>query len=195
LLFYLHWAVVLGFHRLVTFFYVGTAFRARCASFGKGVFVNRMPFVVGHTKIHVGNGVNFFGKVDIFSGRMYDEPTLIIKDRVDVGHMVQFVVNREIVIEEDVNIAFGARFMDSDAHPRDMQDRIADLPPKPEEIRPVRVCRGAWIGQNAFIMKGVTVGEGAIIGSGSVVVTDIPPHTVAMGNPARVVVKAQGAAR
>jgi acetyltransferase-like isoleucine patch superfamily enzyme len=149
-----------------------------------------MPFVVGHTKIHVGNGVNFFGKVDIFSGRMFDEPTLIIRDRVDVGHMVQFVVNREIVIEEDVNIAFGARFMDSDAHPRDMQDRIADMPPKPEEIRPVRVCRGAWIGQNAFIMKGVTVGEGAIIGSGSVVVTDIPPHTVAMGNPARVVVKA-----
>jgi acetyltransferase-like isoleucine patch superfamily enzyme len=38
-------------------------------------------------------------------------------------------------------------------------------------------------------MKGVTVGEGAIIGVNSVVVNDIPPYCVAMGNPARVVVK------
>ena len=38
-------------------------------------------------------------------------------------------------------------------------------------------------------MKGVTIGEGAIIGVNSVVVNDIPPYCVAMGNPARVVVK------
>jgi acetyltransferase-like isoleucine patch superfamily enzyme len=79
--------------------------------------------------------------------------------------------------------------MDTDAHPRDMAARIADLPPGEEEVKPVRICRGAWIGQNAAILKGVTVGEGAIIGINSVVVTDVPPHTVAMGNPARVVVK------
>jgi acetyltransferase-like isoleucine patch superfamily enzyme len=79
--------------------------------------------------------------------------------------------------------------MDSDAHPRDAADRIADLPPKPEEIKPVRICRYAWIGQNAFILKGVTVGEGAVVGVNSVVVTDVPPYSVVMGNPARVVVK------
>jgi len=38
-------------------------------------------------------------------------------------------------------------------------------------------------------MKGVTVGEGAIIGVNSVVYTDVPPHTVAMGNPARVIAR------
>jgi acetyltransferase-like isoleucine patch superfamily enzyme len=98
-------------------------------------------------------------------------------------------VNKEILIEDDVNVASGVRFMDSDAHPRDTMQRIADLPPAPEEIKPVRICRYAWIGQNSFILKGVTVGEGAIIGVNSVVVTDIPPYSVAMGNPARVVVK------
>ena len=79
--------------------------------------------------------------------------------------------------------------MDSDAHPRDTAERIADRPPHPDEIKPVRICRHAWIGQNSFILKGVTIGEGAIVGVNSVVVTDIPPYTVAMGNPARVVVK------
>jgi len=166
-------------------------FRGRCVCVGKRFRLTRMPYVVGHAKIYIGDNVNFFGKVDIFSGRMLDEPRLILKDRVDIGHNVLFVVNREIVIEEDVNVATGVRFMDSDSHPRDMAARIADLPPQLEEIKPVRICRGAWIGHNAFILKGVTVGEGAIIGVNSVVVTDIPPYTVAMGNPARVVVKAQ----
>jgi acetyltransferase-like isoleucine patch superfamily enzyme len=102
---------------------------------------------------------------------------------------VLFVVNKQIEIEDEVNVASGVRFMDTDAHPRDVTERIADLPPRPEEIKPVRICKNAWIGQNSFILKGVTIGEGAIIGVNSVVVTDIPPYSVAMGNPARVVVK------
>jgi acetyltransferase-like isoleucine patch superfamily enzyme len=127
--------------------------------------------------------------VDIFGGRLFDEPKLIIQDRADVGPGCVFVVNREIVIEEDVNIASNVVFMDSDAHPRDTAARIADLPPSLEEVRPVRVCKYSWIGQRSFILKGVTVGEGAVVGANSVVVSDVPPYTVVMGNPARVVVK------
>ena len=189
LLFYFHQAVWRGVYWAAGYFYIGPVFRSRCASVGRRFHISRMPFVVGHAKIHIGDNVNFFGKVDIFSGRMFDEPKLIIKDRVDIGHNVIFVVNKEIVIEEDVNVAGGVRFMDSDAHPRDAGERIADLPPRLEEIKPVRICRRAWIGQNSFILKGVTIGEGAIVGVNSVVVTDIPPYSVAMGNPARVVVK------
>jgi acetyltransferase-like isoleucine patch superfamily enzyme len=182
-------AIANVFRWALTYFYRAPLFRGRCETFGKRVRVTRMPFVVGHTKIYVGDDVNFFGKMDVFSGRIFDEPRLILHNRVDIGHNVVFVVNKEIVIEDDVNVASGVRFMDSDAHPRDAADRIADLPPKPEEIKPVRICKNAWIGQNAFILKGVTVGEGAVVGVNSVVVTDIPPYSVAMGNPARVVVK------
>jgi acetyltransferase-like isoleucine patch superfamily enzyme len=164
-------------------------FRARCASVGKRFRLFRLPYVMSHAEIRIGDDVNFFGKVDIMSGRIFDNPRLIIHDRVDIGHNVGFVVNKEIVIEDDVNVASGVRFMDSDAHPKDTQDRIADLPPKPEEIKPVRICKNAWIGQNVFILKGVTVGEGAIIGVNSVVITDIPAYSVAIGNPARVVAK------
>jgi acetyltransferase-like isoleucine patch superfamily enzyme len=183
-------AVALGW--MVSYFYLEPLFRGRCASVGKRFHMSRLPFVAGHIQIHIGDDVNFFGKVDIFSGRIFDEPKLILKDRVDIGHNVIFVVNKEIVIEEDVNVASGVRFMDTDAHPRDTAERIADGPPRPEEIKPVRVCRYAWIGHNSFILKGVTVGEGAIIGVNSVVVTDIPPYSVAMGNPARVVIKSAG---
>jgi len=181
---------IAGFFRwALSYFIREPLFRARCVSVGKRFRLFRLPYVVSHAEIHIGDDVNFFGKVDIFSGRIFDNPQLILGNRVDIGHNVGFVVNKEIIIEDDVNVASGVRFMDSDAHPKDTQARIADLPPTPEEIKPVRICKNAWIGQNVFILKGVTVGEGAIIGVNSVVITDIPPYSVAMGNPARVVAK------
>lgn len=46
-----------------------------------------------------------------------------------------------------------------------------------------------WIGQNAVILPGVKIGDGAIIGAYTVVAKDIPPYSIAVGNPARVVKK------
>ena len=40
---------------------------------------------------------------------------------------------------------------------------------------------------SSIVMPGITIGEGAIIGAGSVVTKDIPPYTIAIGNPAQVV--------
>lgn len=47
--------------------------------------------------------------------------------------------------------------------------------------------RGCWIGANAIILPGVTVGENAVVGAGSVVTRDVGPATVHAGNPARFV--------
>ena len=46
---------------------------------------------------------------------------------------------------------------------------------------------GVWIGNNVLIMPGVKIGKKAIIGAGSVVTRDVPPYTIAVGNPARVI--------
>jgi len=53
--------------------------------------------------------------------------------------------------------------------------------------RPVVVEQDCWIGQNVVIVKGVRVGHHSVIGANSVVTRDIPPYSVAVGNPARVV--------
>jgi acetyltransferase-like isoleucine patch superfamily enzyme len=55
------------------------------------------------------------------------------------------------------------------------------------EIAPVVIGDNVWIGHDATILKGVTVGENAIIGTGSIVTRDVPPNTMVAGNPARVV--------
>lgn len=44
-----------------------------------------------------------------------------------------------------------------------------------------------WIGHDVTIKKGVTIGDGAVVGSHSVVTTDIPPATLAVGSPAEVI--------
>ena len=46
-----------------------------------------------------------------------------------------------------------------------------------------------WIGDNAFIKSGVTIGCGAIIGASSVVVKDVPPYSIVAGNPAKLIRK------
>jgi len=77
---------------------------------------------------------------------------------------------------------------------------VAHLTPTPflrkliggTEFKKVRVARGAYIGVNAIILPGVTVGEGCIVGAGSVVTRDVPPYSVAVGNPARVIRKVTG---
>lgn len=54
-------------------------------------------------------------------------------------------------------------------------------------VAPIIIHKNAWIALNVTLMPGVEVGEGAIVSAGSIVSKDIPPFTVAQGNPARVI--------
>lgn len=56
-----------------------------------------------------------------------------------------------------------------------------------EQFRPVVLKSGCWIGANATVLAGVTIGENAVVGAGSVVTTDVQARTVVAGNPARVI--------
>ena len=51
----------------------------------------------------------------------------------------------------------------------------------------VRIEDSVWIGMNAQILPGVTIGRGAIVGMGSVVTRDVPPYAIVGGNPAKVI--------
>jgi acetyltransferase-like isoleucine patch superfamily enzyme len=52
---------------------------------------------------------------------------------------------------------------------------------------PVRIEDDCWIGEKATILRGVTVGRGSVVGSQTVVTRDVPPMSVVVGNPGRVV--------
>jgi len=117
---------------------------------------------------------------------------LVCNDRCEFGWNVKLTVNKEIVVEEGARISYDCRISDSDGHPRQIDLRMAGLPPDPKDSRPVRICRGAWIGNGSHIMKGVTIGEGAVIGANSVVISDVPAFALALGNPAQVLIRGFG---
>jgi len=52
---------------------------------------------------------------------------------------------------------------------------------------PVIIENDVWIGFNSIIFQGVTIGEGAIVGAQSLVVHDVPPYSIVMGNPAMII--------
>ncbi len=63
--------------------------------------------------------------------------------------------------------------------------KMQDLPIKGNTV----IGNDVWIGQNAVILPGVTIGDGAIIGANSVVGSDIAPYTIVAGNPAKAIRK------
>lgn len=58
-----------------------------------------------------------------------------------------------------------------------------ELPLKGDTV----IGNDVWIGQNVTIMPGVHIGDGAIIGTNATVASDIPPFSIAVGNPAKVI--------
>ncbi len=183
-----HWSVARAYRRFCVLLYAEPLFRGRCDRVGERLFLWVLPDIRGHAHIEIGDDVSISGKIGVDSGRTYEHPKLVIGNKVTIGSNVGFVVNQEVVIEDGARIASDCSIRDSDSHPMDFRHRLAGAPAFASEIKPVRVCRNAWIGAGSTICKGVTVGEGAIIGSRSVVMTDVPPYARAVGNPARVLV-------
>ena len=160
--------------------------RARCARVGARVHLTNAPYVRGHARITVGDDC-FFSSFSVDSGRFRDSPELRIGSRCHVGYDTLFSVNERITIGDGVGISQRVALQDSDGHPADPGRRRRGDSLRPEDLAPVTIHEYAWIGRDAHILKGVTIGAGAIVASGSVVATDVPDGAVAMGVPARVI--------
>lgn len=105
-------------------------------------------------------------------------------DRSWVGPHCLVYGNGGVTIGSDVLIA-GHTSINTVSH---VADRT-DLPINHQGLRsdPVVIEDDVWIGLNCTILQGVTIGTGSIIGAGAVVTGDIPPGSIAVGAPARVI--------
>ena len=86
-----------------------------------------------------------------------------------------------VVIEDGASISGNDYFL---AHAKPLKYHTACAE---SFVAPIIVHKHAWIAINVTVLPGVEIGEGAIVSAGSVVSKDIPPFTVAKGNPAKVV--------
>ena len=88
-----------------------------------------------------------------------------------------------ITVGRNSLIAAGVNILDSNGHPLYSADRTTgrDTP------SPILIGDNVWIGLNAIILKGTTIGDNSVVSAGSVVQGDFPPNSLIEGNPAKVV--------
>lgn len=110
-------------------------------------------------------------------------PSLVeIGDEVTVNRGVEFYPDylgkHKIIIGSDVKIAPNVKFY---AAGHDLSDLHKEIGGE------IKVGNHVWIGANAIILAGVHIGDDCVIGAGSIVTRNIPPATVAVGIPAKVI--------
>jgi acetyltransferase-like isoleucine patch superfamily enzyme len=127
------------------------------------------------------NGRCTIGDFTLLNGAL-----LMAEDKIDIGS--------HCLVSWNVGIA------DSDFHPLEPAQRLVDAqalapffkdrPSRPKlESAAVKICDNVWIGMNAVILKGVTIGENSVVAAGSVVTKSVAPNAVVAGTPAVVVKK------
>ncbi|EHO49476.1 serine O-acetyltransferase EpsC [Lentilactobacillus kisonensis] len=99
-------------------------------------------------------------------------PEATIGKRVFIDHGIGVVIGSTAVVEDDVTILHGVT----------LGARKSVAGPRHPHVE-----RGAFIGANAQILGNITIGAFSKIGAGAIVLTDVPPKTTAVGNPARIV--------
>lgn len=121
-----------------------------------------------------------------------------IGNNVTVNTGCTFVDCNKITIGNNVLIAPNVQIYTA-THPIDLNERLTPVETAEgtDYIRhtfalPVTVEDGCWIGGGVIILPGITIGKGSVIGAGSVVARDIPPNSLAAGNPCRVIRKING---
>jgi acetyltransferase-like isoleucine patch superfamily enzyme len=144
-------------------------------------------------------GIRYARGAHSYLGTMFDVGPA---GRVTLGehalvHGVRIVCDDRVEIGDHAMLSWNVVLMDTYRMPHDPAARrallgrlavSASLPrqlPAAADARPVVIGPNTWIGFDACVMPGVTVGRGAVVGAKSVVFDDVPEYTVVAGNPAR----------
>lgn len=141
-------------------------YKKRFASFGNNIKFSPYDSIFTYENIYLGNNVSIGYHADFVATRS----KIIIGDHVLFGPHVS-------IRGGDHRVDIIGRYIDS----------ITDTEKLPENDLNVIFEGDNWIGMNTTILKGVTIGKGSIIGAGSVVTKNIPPYSIAVGVPAKVI--------
>lgn len=156
---------------------------ARLLVKGKLLIKNQGVITIGaNSVLHSGRKANVLGEAMCFE--IYPGASLQIGNGVNMSN-VKIRCEKEITIDNDVMLGGGVTLLDSNCHSLDFKERMFIKNGEIIISAPIHIKRGAFIGTNALILKGVTIGEESIVAAGSVVTKDIPDGEIWGGNPAK----------
>lgn len=133
--------------------------------------------------VSIGNNTFIAHSAWLMGNGRRENVTLLIGDKVQIGHFAHIVAKYSVTIENSVLLADKVYVSDCGHIFQDIGVPIIDQGVK--HIGNVVIGEGSWIGENVCIM-GVKVGKHCVIGANSVVNKDIPDFSIAVGSPAKV---------
>jgi acetyltransferase-like isoleucine patch superfamily enzyme len=167
-------------------FWIEPVLRSVCVSVGRGLRVERLPYMRGDGSLALGDRVNLSGRSCFyFMSGMPAEPEIAIGSDTFVGNGCTFSSAQSIRVGSHCLISAGVRIHDNDGHPLDSDRRRRGERIVPAEVAAVNIGNNVWIGAEAVVLKGVRIGDNAVVGTRAVVTHDVPEGAVVAGNPAR----------
>lgn len=155
---------------------------------GDRVYIHKGLEVHGHKGIILGNNVRLGRDCRLSCYRLEGKlGNILIEDNCYIGNRFSCICGADITISKNVLIASDVAII-SENHGMDCS--LGLLYGQQELIgNPVFIDESCWIGEKVIILPKVKIGKYAIIGAGSIVNKDIPPFSIAVGNPAKVIKK------
>jgi acetyltransferase-like isoleucine patch superfamily enzyme len=127
----------------------------------------------------VGRRVVFYPGVWIAPGRK-----LVLGDDVDLATGVIVTTSGGVTIGARTLVGYRAQILSTN---HVVPDGQADIFTSGHDRKPVCIGEDAWIGAQAIILPGVSIGKGAVVAAGSVVSKDVDAYTIVAGVPARLI--------
>jgi lipopolysaccharide O-acetyltransferase len=116
--------------------------------------------------------------------KIYFGTSVQINDYVHIAAVDSIVIGNDVLIASKVFITDHNHGSYSSPNGSDPMSKPAS---RPLVVSPVVIRDNVWIGEFVSILPGVTIGKGSVIGSNTIVTSDIPEYSIAVGSPARVV--------
>jgi galactoside O-acetyltransferase len=162
----------------------GTPAGSAIAHLGTGAIVYPTAKIVAPEHLTLGAHSTIDDFVFLNAGR-----STRIGGYVHIGCHASVIGGGELEIGDYAVVATGARVLTASDSVGDGAFMSTHAPDELRHLvdRPVLIAAHGFVGANAVVLPGVTIGEGAVAGAGSVVTHDLEPWTISLGAPARVV--------
>jgi acetyltransferase-like isoleucine patch superfamily enzyme len=110
--------------------------------------------------------------------------------KLEIGNWVSLGSGLEVLLggeHNTKNVSTSQDFVILSASIKNMPNIFTKAPDAHNSKGDVKIGNDVWIGKNASILGGVTIGDGAVVGAFSVVTKDVPPYAIVAGNPAKLI--------
>jgi acetyltransferase-like isoleucine patch superfamily enzyme len=152
---------------------------------GEAVSLGRIAATWPH-QVRIGRQCQIESDVTFkFDGLWKAGPSILIGDRGFIGRGCEFNISDSIVIGADCLIASGAKFIDHNHGIASSEVMRTQRAPS----APITIGNDVWIGANACILAGVSIGDGSVVAAGAVVTRSIPAYEIWGGVPAKFIKK------